>query len=95
MFNGYWFCHPGTWAGAAGGGSWGWLGLAAPMLIWMAILVGTAALLIWVLRGARAATAAAGSSVTPIQALQSEYARGLITRETYQEGLANLRGSPT
>ena len=79
--------------GMFGWGGYGWIGMIISLLITVAVIVGIVWLVIWLVRrsGSNNLTnfgPAAGQS--PREILQARYARGEITREQYQEILADL-----
>lgn len=78
------------------GGGMGWIGMIFGGLFSLALLVGLILFIIWAIRRmskgsgpAPAAPAAQGQNAAK-EILQARYARGEITREQYQEILADL-----
>jgi putative membrane protein len=81
-------CLSGGWGFLGDFGGWGGIGLILMGLIWVGLLAGLALLAVWAIRRARvpantAAYAAGGPAAREI--LQTQYARGEITREQYQQ----------
>lgn len=80
--------------GMMGWGSYGWIGMIINLVITVAVIAGFVWLVIWLVRragsndSANFGPAAVGQS--PREILQTRYARGEITREQYQEILADL-----
>lgn len=78
------------------GGGMGWIGMIFGALFSLALLVGLILFIIWAVRrmskgsGAAPAAPAAQSQTAAKEILQARYARGEITREQYQEILADL-----
>jgi putative membrane protein len=87
MFNG--FCHFGNWGSFGNFGVWGWIGLILNVVFWVGLAVSLTLLVIWAARRARVPVAI--GQPTAKEVLQSRYARGEITREQYQQMLADLR----
>ena len=81
-----------------GGGEWIFLILS--MLCIVAIIVGVVLLIVWLVRRASSGGRAASLSASPAEPtardiLQTRYARGEITREQYQEMLADMNQPPS
>ncbi len=80
------------WGGVGGLGSLGWIGMIGGLVVNLAVVVGIVVLVVWAIRRFSAPAAAgatpAGSAAREI--LQARYARGEITREQYQEMLADV-----
>lgn len=78
------------------GGGMGWIGMIIGGLFSLALLVGVILLIIWAIRrmskssGSAPAAPAAQGQTAAKEILQARYARGEITREQYQEILADL-----
>lgn len=77
-------------------GGFGWIPMILGSLFWLALLVG---LVLLIIAGIRRMNRSSGSSnashagqviLTPKEILQARYARGEITREQYQQMLADL-----
>ena len=74
-------------------GTLGWIGMILNWVITIGLIVGVVLLIAWLVRRIDAngrASTAAPSSVSPRDILQVRYARGEITREQYQQMLADL-----
>ncbi|GMR10821.1 MAG: hypothetical protein BMS9Abin28_1645 [Anaerolineae bacterium] len=77
-----------------GFGTFGWVGLILNLVITIGVIIGIVVLIIWAVR--RLSADGSGSSrsepagATPKEILQLRYARGEITRDQYQEILADL-----
>ncbi len=80
-----------------GFGSFGGVGLIVNLVITIGVMIGIVVLIIWAVR--RLSADASGSSLAkqselagapPKEVLQLRYARGEITRDQYQEILADL-----
>ncbi len=75
-------------------GPFSWIGLAINAIIVIALIVALVLLIIWALRGMRRGPAPTGMSnppaTSPRDVAQMRYARGEITREQYQQILADL-----
>ncbi len=80
-----------------GFGTFGWVGLILNLVITIGVIVGFVVLVFWAVR--RLSADASGSALargsedvgsTPAEILQRRYARGDITRDQYQETLADL-----
>jgi putative membrane protein len=77
--------------GMWGFGHFGWLGMVLGLILNLALIVGVVLLVIWLVRRVSGAGAGGSPSVqSPREILQARYARGEITREQYQEILADL-----
>ncbi len=80
--------------GLGGFGTFGWLGMIINLVITIGVIIGVVLLIVWIVRqaagGAGVAAASAGTS-SPREVLQVRYARGEITREQYQQILADLQ----
>ena len=80
--------------GFGGFGGFGLFGMILNLLITVAVIIGIVWLVIWLVR--RAGTngpnlyAPTSGVQSPREIVQARYARGEITREEYQELLANL-----
>lgn len=77
-------------------GGFGWIGMILGGVFSLALLIGLILLIVW---GVRRINSGSGSSysnpsgsagTTPKEILQTRYARGEITREQYQQMLADL-----
>lgn len=83
-----------------GGGEW--LIMILCMAFIIAIIIGSVLLITWLVRRSSSNVGGASSSLTPAappapsarEILQTRYARGEITREQYQEMLADLNQTP-
>ncbi len=77
-----------------GFGTFGTVGLIFNLVITLAVIIGIVVLIIWAVR--RLSADGSGSSLakqsgsTPKEILQVRYSRGEITRDQYQEILADL-----
>ncbi|HET7088592.1 MAG TPA: SHOCT domain-containing protein [Anaerolineae bacterium] len=74
-------------------GTFGWIGMILNWVITIGLILGVVLLIAWLVRRIDAngrASQAAPSSVSPRDILQVRYARGEITREQYQQMLADL-----
>ena len=87
----------GGFGGFGGFGSLGWIGMILNLVITVGVIVGIVLLVIWAVR--RLSASGQGQGFTPYQAqggtaareiLQARYARGEITRDEYQQVLADL-----
>lgn len=80
------------WGGFGGLGNLGWIGMIVSLVLNLAVVIGIVVLVVWAIRRFSAPAAArltpTGSAAQEI--LQARYARGEITREQYQEMLADL-----
>jgi putative membrane protein len=80
--------------GWGGYGSFGWIGMIINLIIAVAVIGGIVWLVIWLVRRAGSNNLAnfgpAAPKQSPREILQTRYARGEITREQYQEILAEL-----
>ena len=85
---------PGMMGWGSGLGTYGWIGMILNLVITVAVIVGVAWLVIWLVRRASANGGAAFGSTaapqSPREIVQSRYARGEISREEYQGILADL-----
>ena len=78
------------------GGGMGWIGMIIGALFSLALLVGLVLFIIWAVRrmskgsGVAPAAPAVQGQTAAKEILQARYARGEITREQYQEILADL-----
>jgi putative membrane protein len=71
-------------------GGFGWIGMLVGLVFWVLVLGGLAWLVTWAVRRAGSGgSASTGSSAVEIA--QQRYARGEITREQYQQILADLK----
>lgn len=75
-------CHSGTWGSLGNLGVWGWVGLILELVFWVGLLAGLILLVVAAIR--RAQVPAATGGLTAREILQSQYARGEITREQYE-----------
>ncbi len=85
MFNG--LCNSGTWGSLGNFGAWGGIGWILNLLFWVGLLAGLALLVVWALRRAHVPAATvpyANGQPTAKELLQTQYARGEITREQYE-----------
>ena len=78
-------------------GTFGLIGAILNLVITVGVIVGIALLAIWVVRrlgqngvGLSAVSSAPSEAVSPREILQLRYAQGEITREQYQDMLADL-----
>jgi putative membrane protein len=92
MFHGF---YPGL-----GGGEW--IALILSMVCFLAIVIGFVVLVVWLVRsgshnkqGASAPLPPSASGPSAREILQTRYARGEITREQYQEMLADINQPPS
>ena len=80
--------------GIMGWGNYGWIGMIINLIITIAVIVGIAWFVTWLVRRTNSnGLANIGSNVapqSPRKILQSRYARGEITREQYLEIFADL-----
>lgn len=83
--------------GYGGFGAFGWIGLILNLVFTIGLVVGLILLIVWLWRqvtsGSQVGTVASdsgGASASPRDILQIRYARGEITREQYQQMLADL-----
>ncbi len=83
--------------GMMGYGVYGWVGLIINLVITVAILIGLAFLVIWIVRRANSggqfltiAQRPGEAASSPKEILQARYARGEITRDQYLQMLADL-----
>lgn len=83
--------------GWGGYGSFGWIGMILNLVITVGVIIGIVWLVIWLMRraGSNGSNATALFNQPPVsqpprEILQARYARGEITREQYQEILADL-----
>ncbi len=71
-----------------------WIGLVVNAIIVIALIVALIVLIVWAIRGLRrgptSAVTATPSAVSAKDVAQMRYARGEITREQYQQILADL-----
>jgi putative membrane protein len=67
-------------------GGFGWIG----MIFNIAILIGTVALIVWAVNRFSSGSHQSAGNQSPREILQARYARGEITREQYQQMLADL-----
>ena len=93
MFNG--LCHFGSWGNLGAFGTWGWVAMIIPMVLWIGLIAGIALLVIWAIRRSSQASRTASTYAISGQTiakdiLQARYARGEITREQYQQMLDDL-----
>lgn len=75
-------CHAGTWGSVGSLGTWGWVGLILNLILWMGLLAGLTLLVVRALSPARAS--ATVGQPTAKEMLQTQYARGEISREEYE-----------
>ena len=80
MFNG--LCHSGNWGSLGNMGVWGWVGLILNLVFWVGLLAGL--ILLAVRARKRGRVPVATGQTTPKEILQTQYARGEITREQYE-----------
>ena len=85
MMNGYGF------------GGFGWIGMILNLVITIGVIVGVVLLVVWLVRrsspgGQASATSfgQTGGQPTPREILQSRYASGEISRDEYQQVLADI-----
>jgi len=76
-------------------GTFGWIGMILNWVITIGLIVGVVLLIVWVVKrlgpsGQGATTTSATAGGSPRDILQIRYARGEITREQYQQMLADL-----
>ncbi len=75
-------------------GSFGWIGMIINLVVTVAVIIGIVWLVIWLVRRRGSSGQTSFGSVSTFQSpreiLQARYARGEITREQYQEILAEL-----
>jgi putative membrane protein len=77
--------------GLWGLGNFGWFGMVLGLIINIALIVGVVLLVIWLVgRVSGGAARGSNSGPSPREILQARYARGEITREQYQEILADI-----
>jgi putative membrane protein len=78
------------WGSYGGFGSYGWIGLIINLVITVVVIVG----IFWLIRRAlsmgQVSSGPASAVQSPREILQIRYVRGEITREQYQEILADL-----
>ncbi|HKZ82172.1 MAG TPA: SHOCT domain-containing protein [Anaerolineae bacterium] len=76
-------------------GTFGWIGMILNWVITIGLIVGVVLLIVWLVKrlspsGQGTTTTSATASGSPRDILQIRYARGEITREQYQQMLADL-----
>ncbi len=75
-------------------GAYSWIGLIINAVIVIALIVALVVLIVWAIRSMRRSPASTGIMSTSAQSAreitQQRYARGEITREQYQQILADL-----
>ena len=76
-------------------GTFGWIGMILNWVITIGLIVGVVLLIVWVVKrlgpsGQGTTTTSATPGGSPRDILQIRYARGEITREQYQQMLADL-----
>jgi len=77
-------------------GGFGWIGMILGGIFWLALLVGLILLIVWGVKrvnsnsGGSNLNSSGSAIITPKEILQARYARGEITREQYQQMLADL-----
>ncbi|MCJ7624714.1 MAG: SHOCT domain-containing protein [Anaerolineaceae bacterium] len=80
--------------GGNGFGTFGLIGMLLNLIITVGVIVGIVWLVIWLVRRAgsngQATIGTVSTAQSPREILQTRYARGEITREQYQEILAEL-----
>ncbi len=82
--------------GFGGFGTYGLIGMILNLVITVGLIVGVVLLVVWLVRrvsqeqSTQASTGRLEVGVTPREVVQLRYARGEITREQYQEILADL-----
>ena len=81
-------CNSGAWGSLGDGGLWGWIGLVLNLVVWGGLIAALVVLVVWAVRRARVAPV--GGQPTAVEILQTQYARGEITREQYQQMLGDL-----
>jgi putative membrane protein len=78
------------WGGYGGFGSYGWIGMIINLVITVVVIVG----IFWLIRRALSMGQFSSGPASAVQSareiLQTRYARGEITREQYQQILADL-----
>lgn len=88
-----WGCF-GGYGGFGGFGSWGWIGLIVNLVLSIGLLIGLVVLVAWAIRrfnGHLTQTSPVTPANLPAKDLaQVRYAKGEITREEYQQILADL-----
>ena len=87
MFDGLCHAGAGNWGSVGDMGVWGWIGLILNLVLWIGLLAGLTLLAVRAMKRARVPTATvpyATGQPTPKAILQSQYARGEITREQYE-----------
>ncbi len=85
MFNG--FCNFGNWGSPGSFGVWGWVGLILTLIFWVGSIAVPTLLVVWAIGRARVSAAKAPYATgqpTAKEILQTQYARGEITREQYE-----------
>lgn len=87
----------GGFGGSGGFGAFGLIGMLVNLLVTVGVIVGVVLLVVWLVRrsGASGLTASnfsgpASAPTSPREILQVRYARGEITRDQYQQALADL-----
>jgi len=88
---------PGMMNGFGGFGAFGWIGMILNLVITIGVIVGIIWLVTWLVRrfsaGDQSSTTrygGSGAQPTPREILQTRYARGEISRDEYQQLLADL-----
>ncbi len=75
-------CHAGTWGSVGNLGAWGWVGMILHLIFWIGLFAGLTLLVVRALRPAQAS--ATVGQPTAKEMLQTQYARGEISREEYE-----------
>jgi putative membrane protein len=75
-------CHTGNWGSVGSLGAWGWIGIILNLIFWIGLFAGLTLLIVRALRNPR--VPAAVSQPTAKEMLQTQYARGEISREEYE-----------
>ena len=75
-------------------GAFSWIGCILGLVITVAVIVGVVLLVIWLVRRLSASSQVSSSPMAPNQSAKdiasARYARGEVTREEYQQILADL-----
>jgi putative membrane protein len=81
-------CFSGDWGSFLGNfGVWGWIGLILNLIFSVGLIAGLILIVVWAVRRARVPTATGPHTTgqpTAKETLQTQYARGEITREQYE-----------
>ncbi|MFO8035199.1 MAG: SHOCT domain-containing protein [Anaerolineales bacterium] len=93
--HGMWGCCGGLFGGMGG---WGIFGPIVSLVFTLGLIIGFVLLVIWAVRRLSSGSAGSASQIrelksaqTPLEILNTRYARGEITRDEYQEMKADLR----